>query len=357
MLVESRLENQILAFPREGKPEKLLAYFGAIQGQDYSGAKWSLGLRLLGTTDSDIEQAIIDKKILRTWVMRGTLHLTAAEDVRWLVELVGQRIIQQSQYRYRQLELDDVTFHRCHDLILNALAGGKQRTRRQLLAYLEENGVSTAGQRGIHILRRTSLEGLIVQGTVDNNNPNFMRIDEALPDASSTKPREEALAELAKRYFTSRGPATVDDFVWWSGLTKTDARFGLEAVLPQLSEETIGENQYWFSANSTYPETSSIQTSHTPPGFDEYLLGYKVRDDVLAPEHATKVCPGKNGVFYPTIVINGQIVGTWKRAFKKSNIEITPSPFEPLNKNEQTAFATSIQRFGDFHEMPVNVNF
>ena len=351
-IAQQRLYNQQIAQPRLHTPAEVVGWLGAIQGQDYTGAKWSIGLRLPGSTDAEIEQAIAGQQILRTWLMRGTLHLAAAMDVRWMLELFGQRQIAQSQRRYRELELEEPILKRSSEILVEALAGGKQLTRRQLLPILEANGISNEGQRGIHMLQRASLEGLIVQTVAKGNNDStFMLLDEALPDAP-TLSRDAALAELVYRYFTSRGPATLQDFAWWSGLLMVDVRAGFEAVKDQLVEAVIDGISYWY-VPTTVPEPAPSPTAYAPPGFDEYLLGYKVRDVVLDPHHATKVCPGRNGIFFPTIVIDGRVVGTWKRAFKKGQIIITTTPFEALSDHEIDAFATAMQHFGDYHQMPV----
>ena len=353
-ITTQRLQNQQIEYPRFENPAEVLSWLGAIQGQDYLGAKWSIGLRVLNSTDAQIEQAIADNKIVRTWLMRGTLFLLAAEDLRWMLQLLAPRVIQGTTRRYRELELDDKTLSRSRDIIVKALEGRKQHTRRELLAILEENSISTTGQRGIHMLQYASMCGLIFQGTVKNNNPVFMLLDEWLPSAKPML-REKALAELAQRYFISRAPATLHDFAWWGGLTMADARTGLEGIKHLLIEESIDGTGYWLPQDATFKAAPDSPTVYTPPGFDEYLLGYKVRDMMLDPQHAEKVCPGKNGVFYPTIVRDGQMIATWKRTVKPKKMIVEMQPFESMTKPEIEAFTTAIQRFGDFHQMPVEV--
>lgn len=353
-IAQQRLYNQQIAQPRLRTPAEVIAWLGAIQGQDYPGAKWSIAMRLPGSTEAEIEQAVAGRQIFRTWVMRGTLHLVAAADVRWMVALFGQRQIAQSQRRYRELELEEPTLKRSNDILVKALQGGRQLTRKQLLPILEQSGISNEGQRGIHMLQRASLEGLLVQGVVKgNNDATFMLMDEALPDAP-TLPRDVALAELARRYFTSRGPATLQDFAWWTGLPMADVRAGFEAIKDALIEDVIDGISYWFAPGAP-PEPAESPTAYTPPGFDEYLLGYKDRSTVLDPQYATRVCPGGNGIFFPTMVVDGRMVGTWKRAFKKGQIIVTTAPFEPLPDPAMEAFVAAIQRFGEYHQMPVVV--
>jgi hypothetical protein len=185
------------------------------------------------------------------------------------------------------------------------------------------------------------------------NDPSFMRLDELLPTVQP-KLREEALAELAKRYFKSRGPATLQDFATWSGLLIADARAGLEAAKAELVTEIIEGESYW-SPPRPHLESLPSPMAYAPPGFDEYLLGYKDRTAVLAPQHAQKVCPGGNGVFHPTMVLDGQVVGTWKRSFKKGKIFITPMPFGTLSNPEKDAFVLAIQHYGAFLQMPIEV--
>jgi hypothetical protein len=340
-----RLHNQQIARQRFKTPSEVVAWLGALQGQDYAGAKWSIGLRLPGSTEADIEQAIAEKTVLRTWVMRGTLHLVSAADIRWMVALVAPRLIADGVRRRRELELDDATLAQSLDLITAALCDRELR-RSELMSLLEENGISTKGQRGYHILIYVSQRGLICQNVAERNNPTFM----LMPDAPMLT-REEAAAELARRYFTSRGPATVKDFIWWSGLPAAEARAGLEAVKPLLVEEKIDGQSYWLSP-TTEPLNDS-PSAYLLPGFDEYLLGYTDRSAVLDPQHAPKVCPGGNGIFFPTIVINGQMVGTWKYTVKKGTAIITPTPFETLTDAE--AVAAAAEPFGRYLGLPVVV--
>lgn len=341
-----RLHSQQISQQTFKRPDEVVAWLGALQGQDYSGAKWSVGLRLPGSIDADIEQAIADGSIIRTWVMRGTLHLVAAADVRWLVELVGARVVSSNAARYRELELDDATVGRSTDLLAAALQDGAILNRTELFALLEENGISTQGQRGVHLLQRASYAGVMCQGTAPRNNPTFM----AMPEAK-TMPREEAVAELIKRYFTSRGPATLQDFVGWSGLTITETRAALDALKSQLVQETIDGQTYWMADVTPINPPQSV---YALPGFDEYVLGYRERSAFLDKQYANRICPGGNGVFYPTIVSDGRIVGTWKRTLKKNAVVISAEPFEKLSDAEQAGFEAAAARFGAFLEIPVS---
>ena len=354
LISRQRLHNLQIASSKFQNPVALLSYCGAIQGQDYHGAKWSLGLRIPGSTESQIEQAIADKQVVRAWLMRGTLFLLAARDLRWMLDLIAPRVIKQFQRRYRELDLDEKTLLKSNEILLNALKDGQQLSRRQLYAILEENNISTEGQRGFYITQRASLDAHIIHTTVAGNDPNFLSFEDTIPQGNLLS-RDAALAELARRYFSSRGPATLRDFAWWTGLLIADVRAGFEAIQAELTEITHDGQSYWYVTRSIAEET--VKSVYMLPGFDEYILGYQNRDEVLNPEYTQKICPGKNGVFFPTIVINGQIQGIWKRTFKSKHVVIDVTAFTAFTTKEKEAISSESERFGAYLEIPVNINF
>ncbi|WP_321417898.1 winged helix DNA-binding domain-containing protein [uncultured Methanomethylovorans sp.] len=349
-----RLHNQQITGTLYHTPADLVKHLAALQAQDYAGVKWSVGLRLTESTKVDFDKAIADKTIVRTWLMRGTLHLVAAEDIYWMLELVAPRIIAGSATRHQRLGLDNEIFAHCKDIFIHALSGGKQLTRDEMYKLLEDQNISTVGQRGYHILWWSVLEGLICVGPEDGKQQTFVLLEDWIPKNTILK-RDEALAELARRYFTSRGPATLQDFVWWSGLKITDARFGLKAVASQLEQITIDNRTYWMPPNA--PQISiKVQKMYLLPGFDEYMLGYKDRSAVLNAQYSQQIVPGNNGMFSSTIVKDGQIVGTWRRSFKNDHIIITPQPFIEFKGSERKLFSVASNQYGQFLEMSVSIN-
>ena len=347
----ARLANQGIADPTSVQPGDVVAWLGAMQAQDYRAALWAIGLRMAGASERSIEQAIAERAIVRTWPMRGTLHFVAAQDVRWLLALLTPRVIAQNAGRYRQLELDEATFARGKEVFAKALQGGKQLTRVEMLQGLEQAGISTAGQRGYHLLGRSAQDGLICFGTRRGKQQTFTLLDEWVPLTRSLS-RDEALVELTRRYFTSHGPATVQDLMHWAGLTAAEAKTGLAAAGKTLIQETIADRVYWMPCKA--PEISHATPSvHLLPGFDEYLLGYRDRSPVLDPAHAQRICPGGNGVFSSTIVIDGKVTGTWNRTLKKGAVVIELAPFRPLTPAENNALSTAADRYGEFLGMPV----
>ena len=339
-----RLRNQRIAGSGFARPGDVVAWMGAVQAQDYLGALWALGLRTKSAREETVEKAVADRKIVRTWPMRGTLHFVAPADIRWMLALLTPRVIAGQRGRHRQLELDQSVFDRSRDLFTRDLEGGRQLTRDAAYETLEAAGVSTAGQRGIHILAQLAQEGLLCFAARQGKQQTFALLEEWVPPAKPLE-RDEALAELAGRYFTSHGPATVQDFTWWSGLTVADARTGIELAGPRLERETIDGQDYWLSAKEPAARPDSPTAWLLPP-FDEYTVAYKDRSAVLDPAQGKLM--SINGIFYPVIVVDGRAVGTWKRAFKKGSVVITLSPFAPLEKKELQAIAAAAERYGAF---------
>jgi len=352
-LAHQRLYSQSIAPTVLEKPGDVVKRLGAIQAQDYTGALWAIGLRMKVATEKTIEQAISDRQIIRTWPMRGTLHFIAPEDVRWMLALLTPRIITNAARRHRQLELDAAIFARSETQFSKALHENRQLTRPEMMDVLEKDGISTDGQRGYHILWWAAQNGLICFGPRQSKQDTFVLLDEWLPEGRNLN-REESLAELAKRYFTGHGPATIQDFMWWSGLPAADARIGLELAAAQLTSEEFDSHTYWFSSSTTTIEagSSSVQLL---PRFDEYLLGYKDRSAVLDLAHSKKIMPG-GGMFKPFLVVNGQVMGTWKRVLRKTKVLLSLDPFEPLSSTQLDAVVAAAKPYGRFLGLPVEIS-
>lgn len=269
-----------------------------------------------------------------------------------MLELLAPRRLAAATSRRKQLELDENTLTRCAELVQQALGGGKRMTRSAVMRLLEDARISTKGQRGYHILWYLAQIGLICLGPLDGKEQTFVLLDEWVPSPRRLA-RDEALADIASRYFASHGPATVDDFATWAGLTLADARLGLEAAKPGLCFEKRETKAYWSAANAPDHQAHDTSDVYLLAGFDEYLLGYKDRGDVLAPEHANDVVPGGNGIFFPIIVVGGRVVGTWKRTFKRSGVDIALSPFTQLEVSQES-IAAEARRFSDFLGVPLH---
>lgn len=346
----SRLAHQRIGGRERATPGELVSQLGAVQAQDYAGAKWSLGLRLDGVTDADVERAIAGRAIVRTWPMRGTLHFVAAEDVRWMLALLSPRVLKAAARRHRELALDEATFAKAGALWAEALEGGAQLTREEMYELLEQAGISTIEQRGYHMLWRLAQEGLICFGAPRGKQQTFALLETWVPTARPMA-REEALAEVARRYFRTRGPATVQDFTWWTGLAAADAKAALSMVAGEL-ERAVVEGQTYWSGGGAEGRAQSATRAQLLPAFDEYLLAYKDRSAVLEERYAKRLHAG-GGAFSPSVALGGRICGTWRRTIGRNSVTLEATPFARWTKAEREEIAAAAERYGAFLGMPV----
>ncbi len=349
-----RLISQGIVNPRHSTPEAVVAHLGAIQAQDYQGALWSIGLRIPGSTRTDVERAIADRTIIRTWPMRGTLHFVPAVDARWMLELLAARVIKSSAGRHRQLALDEAAFTRSRAILTKALERDAVLTRPAIFATLDAGGISPTGQRGIHILQQLCMERMLCYGPHAEKHPTFVLFDEWIRNSRQLD-REAALATVATRFFASHGPATMRDFVGWTGLTVADAKLGVYLAQSSLERMLTPEGEYWM-ANERSPESHEPR-AHLLPGFDEFMLGYKDRSAALAPKFANRIVPGANGVFLSTLVLDGQVCGTWRRAARAKSVEIEAEPFARISAATRKTFAAPMARYAQFLGVPVSMTW
>ncbi len=359
-IAHQRLHNQLITRQTFEKPGDVVQWLGAVQAQDYVAVKWAVGLRLQGVTSDDIEQAFADGAILRTHVMRPTWHFVSPADIRWLLALTAPRVHAANAYYYHMLGLDDAIFTRSNAALAKALQGGKQLTRLELVSVLKQVGIATENLGFLLIIMHAELDGVVCSGARRGKQFTYALLEERAPQ-TRTLDHDEALAEFAMRYFTSHGPATLQDFVWWSGLTTADARAGLAMVTSQLLHEVVDDQTYWFAASapsmpSAPPAKVLSQTAYLLPNFDEYTVGYKDRSAVFDASHTEKF-DLRGNVLNNILVLDGQVVGTWKRTLKKDAVIISPSLFIPLSTAETRAFAAEANRYGVFLEKSVHASW
>lgn len=307
-----RLRHQLLDGPRAATPHEVVSHLGCVQAQDYLGALWAVGTRMRSAVEADVERALADRSIVRTWPLRGTLHFVAAEDVHWILDLLAPRAIR------RQRELDERLLPRCRTAARRALSGGNALTRNELYAALPP------GDR-LQMVWRLAHEKLICFGPRRGKQQTFVLLDEWIPPSRTITPTDP-LAELARRYFASHGPATAADFAWWAGITLSEAR----RVTPAF---TVA------AARST--------SVHLLPPFDEYTVAYTDRSAILDPAHAKRVNAG-GGMLNAVIVSRGRVVGTWKRTLTRNGVTVTPSLFRALSPAETKSLDREIARYTAF---------
>lgn len=344
-----RLHNQRIAGEKFDTAAEVVRWLGAVQSQDYAGAKWALAQRMRHGTDANLDQAFNAGEIVRTHVMRPTWHFVHPADVRWLLALTAPRVHQLNDTMYRKLELDAALLNRSAKLLTKALRGGKHLDRGELGATLAKAGIVADGIRLGYIVHWAELEALVCSGPRRGKQFTYALLEERVPPAKPMT-REEALAELVKRYFTSHGPATLRDFCWWSGLTLADARAGVALLGSQLVHEVIDGQTYWFAPSASITKDKS-PTAYLLPNYDEYI-SYKDRGAVFDSQYASRVDIQAGGLPH-YLVIDGQIAGAWRRTFSKGAVVIEYRPFEALTAAETKAFETAAGRFGAFLGMPV----
>jgi hypothetical protein len=324
-----RLISQQIAETKFGTAKDLVDWMGAMQAQDYAMAKWAIGARLPNSTDQEVETAINNGDIIRTHLLLPTWHFVTAGDIYWMLELTAPQIKTSLKSRQKQLELSEATLAKSNEVIEKALSGGKSLIREEIIAELEKAKIATNENRASHLLLCAELEGIICSGAIKRGKQTYALLEERVPQKKHLT-KEEALASLAKRYFTSRCPATLQDFIWWSGLSAKDAKHALEMVKSDFIPETIDSQTYWLANSFSLPKTDN-RSVYLLPAFDEFIISYKNRSAVLPFGNQNKAI-SDNGIFRPMIVVNGQITGIWKRTLKKDKVIVATECFQKLDK-------------------------
>ncbi|HLO58921.1 MAG TPA: winged helix DNA-binding domain-containing protein [Bacteroidales bacterium] len=345
-----RMVNQQLAGTQIQSAPEMVKWFGAVQGQEYEQTKWGLGLRLPNLKESQIENELNDGKILRTHLLRPTWHFVHPEDIRWLLKITAPGIQRINAFMYRQTELDEKIFNRCNDILIALLQGGNQHTRNEINEEFKKHNIIAAGPRLSCIMMNAELEGIICSGARKGNQFTYALIDERINPAKQLN-TEEALAEITRRYFMSRSPASATDFSIWSGLTMKECRRGIEMQGKSLQKiNGEGGSYFAFDLNSLAKPAEEI---FLLPTYDEYIMGYKNRDAIFSLENSPKVRPDLK--FISMIIYMGQVIGTWKRVLKIKEVDLRYSFFKQLNTKKLIALKKAIIRFEEFYGMRVAV--
>lgn len=354
-VLHRRLFNQQLAAPRLDTPVSLVGWLGAVQAQDYAGARWGLGLRLPGSSEASLDRAFDAGEILRTHVLRPTWHFVAPADIRWMLQLTAPRVKTAIGYYGRALGLDDNVLERSHAVLVGALQGGRQLTRSELAAIVRASGLPSEGPPLGHLLMHAELDGLICSGAHRGAQVTFALLDERVPSAAPLS-RDEALAQLVKRYYSSHGPATVRDFVWWSGLTVADARRGIAMLGAALARETIDGLEYWFAANGVEPPPPPAGSAYLLPNYDEYTVAYRDRDVYYDAALGAHLPRRYNVPFDHSIVIGGRVIGMWRRSVSREAVAVETRLMTELDPTALSAVQTAAERYARFLGLPLVMN-
>jgi hypothetical protein len=305
-----RLYNQLLTTHELRRPKDVVSWMGAMQAQIYPMVKWAIGLRLPGFTGDRIEQAIDGGEIIRTHILRPTWHFVSSEDIYWMLELTAPRIKSIVLNYCKTSGEDEISLNKALPLIEKVLTKERHLTRQEMGERLKVEGMDIDTYRLNHIMLWAELAGVVCNGKVKGSKQTYCLLQEKAPKTFSLT-KDEALERLARKYFSSHGPATIKDFVWWSGLLTSDARKGIEYIKPDFTGETIEAETYWFRNDMPIPPADNTLSALLLPAFDEYLVGYKGRLDILKAEY-TRTVITKTGIFLPVLTLNGEITGTWK---------------------------------------------
>jgi len=340
-----RLRNQQIEGSKFQSVKELVGWMGGMQAQDFAMAKWAVGIRLPHSTEKTVEEAYNQGKIIRTHLMRPTWHFVSANDIYWMLELTAPQIRKIMKTNDRRFELNDAVYAICNRMLEQVLSDGQSLMREELVMEFDKIHIRTDENRLSHIMVRAELDGVVCSGPMKGNKLTYSLLSDRVPSKKHYS-HEEALATMASRYFTSHCPASLRDFVWWSGLSITNARKGLEAIKPGLISESIGKETYWMT--NSFTDTAPAKPSvHLLPSYDEFLIAYADRAAALEAVHNKKII-SNNGIFRPIIVVNGQVVGLWKRITKKDTIFIEVTHFNPFNTETVHSIEQEASRYGTF---------
>jgi hypothetical protein len=344
-----RLGTQGVSLPRFDTPEAVVSWLGAVQAQDWYGSLWAVGSRMQAATEATIEQAVADRSIVRTWPMRGTLHFVAPADVRWMLQLLASRVVAANRARLeRDYGLDTAMLKRARKVVEKALRAGQPMARGDLYAALDAGGIGNERMRGPDITGWLAQQGVICGGPRAGRQPTFVLLD-AWVAPTPPKTRDEALHALALRYFRSHGPATAQDLAWWSGLTVRDAQLAAALAESELQVLDVAGKRYLHGDTAEPTPAGGV---HLLAPFDEYLVGYRDRSAAVEPALTRQVI-GINGLVNASVLVDGKVVGTWKRVLGRDGVSIQVAPLRALRRGEQAPLKRAMKRYAAFIGKPL----
>ena len=346
-----RMLNQKLLDSDFKKPERVVKWFVAMQAQELPMVKWAIALRVPGITEVDVDNAFNSGKILRTHIMRPTWHFVLPDDIRWMIELTAPRIHAINASSYRKFELDTKVLIRTSDIIAKTLEGGNHLERAELQKALAGKKIKVEGIRLAYVMMRAELDAIICSGPRRGNQFTYALLSERAPKARRLS-RDEALAELVLRFFTSRAPATVQDFVYWSGLTIKDAKRGVEINDGKLVQKSTNNHHFIFGKNSIKRVGSDKKSpsAFLLPDYDEYGMSYKDRTAMSVQIPSGKTLKPVNGVktFNHLLLADGAVIGLWQRQVKENLILLRTGTISKLTAAQRKLIDHSVKEYGRF---------
>jgi hypothetical protein len=350
----SRLINQQIAKTNFQSAHNVVDWLGAVQAQDFAMAKLAVGLRFHNSTEVKVNTAFDKAEILRTHLLRPTWHLVSYKDIYWMLELSAPRLKSLLKTRLKELELTEKVLTKSFNVIESALADKKSIARNQLVLELKKSKIRVDENRASHIFMQAELDGLICSGINNNNDSTYALLEERIPDKNKLT-KEEALAKLAIKYFQSHSPATISDFIWWSGLNVKDAKLSLELVKDHFNKTQIDGMEYWYSNNFSLSDKIK-KTIFLLPAYDEFIISYKDRKATLTSEEHKKAISA-NGLFRPVIILNGKVIGIWKRLIKKDVLDVEVEFFNSQSVSIKNKIEERAEKLGVFWNKGLRIKF
>lgn len=336
-----RLANHQLAGSDIKEPHKIVSWMGAMQSQNYEMAKWGIGCRIHSLTSKDIEKSFNEGEIIRLHILRPTWHFVSKDDIYWMLYLSAHRVKMANNSADKVLGLTDALIKKTNSIIEKALRDNTHLTREELKNIINGAGIEADNRRVNHIMFRAETSSLVCNGAMRGKKQTYALLEERVPRATDIFDKDECLYRLAYKYFRSHGPATLHDFIWWSGLTTADCRRAVELIKEDFIFETVEGQTYIFHRESV--PTNEVHLINLLPAFDEFIVSYKDRKETLHIDHHKKIITSP-GIFQPSISKDGKTIGSWKKASTKKDI-ITAEYFETVNISTEKLISKAAERF------------
>lgn len=350
-IVALRLSNQQLINSKFTTPQMLVSHFGAIQAQNYEMAKYAIGLRI-SAKEKIIDNAVNKVDIIRTHVLRPTWHFVSTKDIRWMLELTAPHVKKLNSPLCKKLELDGSILTQCYSIIEKMLEKDLQISRDEIMLELNANNICTKDTRSSLIMMNAELDGIVCNGKMNGKQHTYALFDRQIP-ISKPITKEKALAKLGAIYFSSHGPATLEDYCWWSGLSVTNAKLSIELIKTDFQSIKTNNQTYWFKDNLQFQKEND-SSAHFLPAFDEFLISYRSRTASISIEKQAQVFT-KNGLFKPTIILNGKVIGIWNRSIKKEKVIIETTFLEPVKNEQKKNILKTIEKYENYIEKTIEI--
>ena len=350
-IILRRLSNQNLLDSNFSNTFEIVHHFGAVQSQDFPAAKWALSQRLNYLDNQVIEKSFNEGDIIRTHVLRPTWHFVHPEDLRWMLNITGDRVKRMMGTYNKVMGLSDEVFEKSKKIIKNAFEYEEFLTRNDLSEILKKEGITWNLNGLAHIIMMAEEDYLICSGPLRGKNHTYALASNRIKKSKNLN-REEALKELVKRYFKSHGPAQIQDFTWWSGLLTKDVSLGIEANKDLKREEVEGKTYYYFDE----PYESAGESIKLLPNYDEYTVAFRDRS-IISPNVKMELLDTRQNVLFNNVIlIDGKIDGLWRRTIKPKSVIIEKKLFRSLSISEEKKLKEEFEKYGEFLNLSPIIN-